>query len=498
MSEKGLLDIIETSQSNYIHNNKKEYLKENSQFFTPIGTIEKMLKTINFNDFENNQTLYILEPSAGCGTIVINTVLYIIKNATNINTIHFDIYEKDKNLIDILTSNLNKLCIYCNDKIKFSYSLITDNFITYNKLVWEDDIINRQYNLIISNPPFLKLNKVSEEAIIMNEIVNGQPNIYTLFMCMCAKLLSPDGYYVLVSPRNYLSGEYSKLVRRYLFDRLSLVHIHSFDKRNLFNFVNQEVIISTFKKQLFLQNIHISHNGKYSFDLNFNKLIFDNDNLSMIIPRKETDIKLFDHFSALQYSLNDLGFKVSVGPVVQFRNDGLLKQELYNGNYVPLLIAKDIQANNNINYYNRENTRLTHNKSISNNSKQLIKNSNYLLVRKVAAKDDSELIISAVIDKKYFYTELLGFDNNLIYFHKLDRSQELTLLECYGLYCFINSKEFSEYYSLINGTHTINISDFKEIKFPDYKTIIQLGKYLIDSNNFSKSSCSKILNDFLK
>lgn len=329
----------------------------------------------------------------------------------------------------------------------------------------------------------------------MRNVVNGQPNIYTLFMCMCAKLLSPNGYYVLISPRNYLSGQYSKYVRRYLFDRFSLVHIHSFDKRNMFNLVNQEIIISTFKNDKDLHNVHISHNGKYSFDIDFGKLVFDISNLSIIVPRKEADVKLFERFSTFKNHLDDLGYKVSVGPVVQFRNAGFIKKNIYCDDYAPLLVAKDIQENNLINYFDRENTRITHNKSISHNSKQLIRNSNYLIVRKIAAKDDTELIVSTVLDKKYFNTKSLGLDNNLIYFHKVDKTKELTILECYGLYCFINSNDFSEYYSLINGTHTINISDFNEIKFPDYKTIITLGEKLIISSNFSKANCSEILRD---
>lgn len=497
MNKEKLLDIIKQSQDNYLLSKTKKYLKNNSQFFTPVDTIQKMLRTINFDEFRNNNSISVLEPSAGHGIIVVTTVLHILDNFPYITNIHFDIYEKDKNLFYILQENMQVLMDYCKNKINFTYNLINDNFITYNKDVWEADNIKQYYSIILSNPPFLKLNKDSEEAAIMSNIVNGQPNIYTLFMCMCAKLLSPNGYYVLISPRNYLSGQYSKNVRRYLFDRLSLVHIHSFDKRNLFNLVNQEVIISTFKNQRDLHNVHISHNGKYSFDLDFGKLIFDVANLSIIIPRKESDVKLFDQFSAFENSLGDLGYKVSVGPVVQFRNTDFIKKDICCDDYAPLLIAKDIQSNNVMNYFYRENTRNTHNKSISYNSKQLIRNSNYLLVRKIAAKDDAELIVTTVLDKNYFNTELLGLDNNLIYFHKVDTTKELTLLECYGLYCFINSNDFSEYYSLINGTHTINISDFNEIKFPNYETILKLGEKLIKSNDFSKLNCSKILRLFM-
>ena len=38
--------------------------------------------------------------------------------------------------------------------------------------------------------------------------------------------------------------------------------------------------------------------------------------------------------------------------------------------------------------------------------------------------------------------DLIGFDNNLLYFHRLSQDSTLSLEECYGLYCYINSKYF--------------------------------------------------------
>lgn len=497
MNKHEIIDIVEKTQQRYTKAKDKKYLKHNSQYFTPTNIAYKMLKTINFNNFSNVNTLFILEPAAGCGILVVNTVLYIIDKISHIDCLHFDIYEKDAGLIKILKDNLAVVCEYCTGKIKLTYNIINDNFITHNGRIWAGKVANKKYDLIISNPPFLKLNKGSIEAKLMYDVVRGQPNIYTLFICMCTKLLKKNGFYVLLSPRNYFSGDYSRLIRGYIFKELSLIHIHSFDKRNLFGLVNQEIVISTFIKHHNRRKVQISYNGEYSFEETFEKIIFNNESLSIIIPRDKADLYLFNRFLSLGSNLEDLGLKASVGPVVRFRNKGLLRQKTYDDGYALLLIAKDLQKNNVINYYDRECTRLTHNKSISIESKQLIKNNNYVLIRKVVAKDDRDLIIPAVLEKNFFSSELLGLDNNLIYFHKLSNVQELSLLQCYGLYCFINSNEFSNYYSLINGTHTINISEFKNIKFPNYHILMELGKHLLVSNNFSKNSCSMILSRLL-
>lgn len=498
MDKCELISLIEESQSEYIKTKSKKELKDNSQFFTPSLIIEKMLSTINLDGFAPNDMLYALEPAAGLGIMIVCSMIYIIENTNNINNIHFDIYEKDAELIDILQRNLTLLSNYCSDKINFTYTLFNNNFIEYNKHIWSDDNFRGTYSLIISNPPYKKLNVDSSESIIMNNIINGQPNIYSLFICMCSKLLINKGQFVVLSPRNYLIGEYSKKIRMFLFKNTFLTNIHSFDKRNLFAPVNQEVIISTFKKDFSFKSVQISHNGNFSFNVEFNSIVINKNDYTIFIPRNRNDLSLFKAFSNFNNKLEDLGLKISVGSVVQFRCEDDISENTYRGNYKPLLIAKDIQPNNTIDYFVRKKgVRKTHNKSISNNFKHLLPNKNYLIIRKVAAKDDTELITVSVLRKDFFDTDKIGLDNNLLYIHRINKSESLTLLECYGIYCYLNSKEFSEFYSLINGTHTINVTDFKEIKFPDLDIIKALGRVLLKSDDFSKENCSKILKIYL-
>ncbi|MGO0804669.1 hypothetical protein ACTPEF_11075, partial [Clostridioides difficile] len=299
-------------------------------------------------------------------------------------------------------------------------------------------------------------------------------------------------------PRNYLNGIYSQKLRNYIFKNNSLTHLHSFEKRTMFKSVNQEVIISTYKKTTSENSVNISFNGHNRFTTNINDIMLDNDSKTIIIPREEKDIKLLESFSKLENSLSDLFLKISVGAIVQFRNTEDIREEIYNENFSPLLIGKDIQSNNKIDYFNRENnlSRKTHKKSISKDNGLLIKNSNYLIIRKVTAKDDLELIVSSVLNKNYFNHNLLGIDNNLLYIHKKDYS-ELTLEECHGLYCFINSKQFKVFYLLINGTHTINVSDFNNIKFPDMLTLKKIGEIILEKNDFSENTCSTLINEYL-
>lgn len=488
--------LFKESQDKYSYSKKIEYLKENSQFFTPDVIADKMIETIDLNSMKDIDSISILEPAAGCGILILKLILYLIDNVL-CKEIKLVAYENDEELFDILSNNMKKLETYLNNNsnIKINIFLRKANFIIDNSCKWREINGETQYNIIISNPPFNKINKTSVEAEVMKDIVYGQPNIYTLFIAMSLRLLAHGGKFVVISPRNYLTGEYSKKVRKYIFQNFSLSSIHSFDNRNIFKLVNQEVIISTYTNDKSVKEVEISHNGKFKFKLRLSDIIYDAESYSILIPRSIYSITNLNRLKIFKDSLIDLGLRVSVGPIVQFRKSEYLSRDVYSISYAPILIANDIQQNNQILYYGRINNpkRKTHNKSISIRATNLVQNDNYLLVRKVTAKDDKNTIIATVLHKNFFKHNLLGIDNNLIYFHKIDINESLTLDECYGLYCFINSNYFEEYYSMINCTHTINISDFHNIKFPKLELVTSMGKELIKINKFDKKTCTDIM-----
>lgn len=497
MNELELYALFKESEDKYLSTKSREYLKDNSQFFTPTSIASKMFETIDLNYINSLKSIKILEPSAGCGTLILALVLYLVKN-TQVKIINIDAYEISNDLSTILKKNLLHLKKYIKDStsITLNTRVYNDNFILKNSSKWKSTKINNGYNLIISNPPFKKINQTCEEAVCLKEIVFGQPNIYALFIALSLKLLMPNGIYIVISPRSYLVGMYNEKLRKYAFDNFTLKNLHSFDNRNIFKFTNQEIIISTFINNKGNNIINISHNGKFKYKTTLDDIIYDKNNYSLFIPKNNSDILLLSQISNFKYSLHELGINVSVGPIVQFRNEEHLSDKIYNSSFAPLLVSKDILENEII-YYQRENKRKTHNKSINIKAKNLIKNSNYLLLRKVTAKDDRNPIISSVLRNNYFNHGLLGLDNNLLYFHSIDPLTELSLDECYGLFCYFNSNYFNQLYSLINGNHTINISDFNNIKFPDLHSIKQMGKTLLTLNKFDKDTCTNLLSEYL-
>lgn len=494
-----LIKLIEQQQIQYSERQNKKYLKNNSQFFTPNDIALKMVKTIDIKKYSHNEELYILEPAAGFGILIVSLIYYIINfNDVAIKRIIVDAYELEKEISIVLDTNLNflKHLLQQNHNITLEYNVINGNFILLNESTWKTKNRILKYDIIISNPPFDKINQSSKEAIVMKDIIYGQPNIYSLFIAMSLKLLKKSGTYVVLSPRNYLNGTYTIKLREFILKNYSLIHLHSFEKRSIFNLVSQEIIIATYLgTKLENNDVKISYNGTPSFTTKFINLISDKKTKSLMLPKSRENLKVFNLFSNFKYQLKDINLKISVGPVVQFREKNIYKDIYTPGKSYPLLVSIDILENNIINYYNRKNIRKTHNKSISNESNRLIKNSNYVIARKVTSKNCTNLLIAAVLNKDYFDADKIGLDNNLVYFHKLDNSS-LSIEEAYGIYCFISSSYFKEVYSLINGTHTINISDFDNIRFPSNKILTALGIEILKANDYSEKKCDEIFKKF--
>ncbi|WP_404988402.1 Eco57I restriction-modification methylase domain-containing protein [Clostridium culturomicium] len=485
-----IIKLISDTQNKYLLSKEKDYIKNNSQFFTPDDIAYKLVSTLDLSQFKNNTNISILEPSAGCGMLILPLISRIKNELPNVTTITLDAYEYDSEVAYILRKNIKLIKRYFN-KIIIKTRVINKNFIIHNSNKWSKKSSGK-YDIVISNPPYKKINQTSIESTIMKEIVYGQPNIYTLFIAMSLKLLNHNGICAILSPRNYLTGEYSNLLRKFIFNNYSIIHIHSFKRGLLFPSVNQEVVITTYMNRKNVENVNISFNDDVSFKTSFNSILLDNVSFSVGIPKSINDINTLKNFSLLSHSLYDLGFNINVGPIVQFRNSDDLNKNTFNKNFAPLLIAPDIQHNNKIIYWERENKRKTHNKSISITNKHLIKNFNYLLLRKVSAKNDDSLIVCSVYRNSFFDSPLLGLDNNLLYFSKLN-NKSLTLYECYGLYCYINSKQFLSLYSIINGTHTINVTDFSKIKFPSHDQLITLGKCILNENSYTRETCTHLV-----
>ncbi|URZ04708.1 Eco57I restriction-modification methylase domain-containing protein [Clostridium felsineum] len=485
--EQKILNLIESEAENYLKLTNMDTRKKESQFFTSYEVAVKMSEFIDLKRYKDTTDVKILEPSAGFG-ILIYAVLLILRKKTKIKKIYITLFEKDKIICKSLSKVMMQIKEYLNSYgYKLQYKIINEDFILFNKNAWSNNNLKEidGYDLIISNPPYRKINK-SEVESLMIDIITDQPNLYHLFIAISLKLLRTNGEYIALTPRNYLVGKYTIRLRQWILENYSINNLHSFDSRNLFKEVNQEVIITKFinKKQ---SKVKVSYNSTSKFIISISKLIFEKDKYMILIPTNKESLKIVNVFKKRGKRLCDLRISCVVGPIVQFRNLKYLSKIRNDETDIPFLISSDLKDG-----YITFNTREKKYKYVSNKIKsRLTESTNGVLLRKVTAKDDKEIIVGAVLNKDFFNTNFIGLDSNIIFFRGIER--QMSMEECYGLYAFLVSDYFSEYYLLISGTHTINMFELDSMYFPKTKDLISIGSKIINQQKIEKRDINKLI-----
>lgn len=478
-------NIYSELTNEFFQEKKIEEIKNKSQYFTPILEVEKLIDDL---EIKKIKTVRILDPSCGNG-ILLFKVLEKIFSYYQPESLIIDVYDIDINLLNNV-KKIIELMGFTGDKLSIRY--LNMDFLE------SDD--NSKYDYIIMNPPYKKIN-VKNVPEDFKAFLYGQPNLYHLFIIKALNMLMLNGTLCVISPKNYLSGRYTQKLRQYIVKNFSITKIHTFnDRRTVFgNNITQEICIVHIKKSN-EENVIISYNNNSKFIVKISEIVFENDTKVIYTPRNIKDCKLIERFK--KYPIGTIGKDIlmKTGKVVQFRVNGkdknLKEDEFLNyKDGVPLIVYRHINKEK-LNYMPLINK--NRNKSITllddkSNSSILIKNSNYVLVRKNIDKKYEKLIHS-IVYLKDLKSKKIALDNGLVYF--TNENDSLTKEVILGLQCILMSRQFDDYYRMINSSHTINIYELENMYFPDLKTIKEIGRN-ITSNSLTVEQCSEIFEEYL-
>nr|WP_307906126.1 Eco57I restriction-modification methylase domain-containing protein [Clostridium botulinum] len=281
---------------------------------------------------------------------------------------------------------------------------------------------------MIMNPPYKKIN-VQNVPNNFKNFLNGQPNLYHLFIIKALDMLMLDGTLCILSPKNYLSGRYTEKLRQYIISNFSITKIHTFnDRRTIFGSkITQEICIIHIKKSN-EEDVIISYNNNPKFIVSINEIVLENDTKIIYTPRNMEDYRLIKRFE--KFPIDSIGKDIfmKVGKVVQFRIKGkefnLRDKEFFHfKNGVPLIVYRHINGKS-INY--KALTDKPKNNAITllddkSNTSALIKNSNYVLIRKNIDKKYDKLIHSIGYFKE-LKSKVIALDNGIAYLTNSDDS----------------------------------------------------------------------------
>lgn len=488
-----------------------QHKKDNGQFFTPTEIAHFMASLAK----KTQNKLKILDP--GCGTAILSASLIeaLTKRNDNLKEIELVVYETDKDILPYTQATLDYLCIWLKkNKIQFKASLDTNDFVLENKECFEQSATlffepkNAIYDIIISNPPYFKIPKEDKRANVAKSIVWGQPNIYSIFMMVAAKLLKNDGELIFITPRSFASGNYFRAFREAFFQEIELEQIHLFGSRtDTFDRddVLQETLIIKGRKQKLnghLNTITVTHSHGVRDIENFTQKIyktfelidFNSKEKILHLPTNEIEDKVIKLFKSWSGSLNQYDIQISTGPVVSFRATQYLHEQYSNETiYLVPLYQLINTAKMQFEWPVAKKNKPQYIELCEETKSLLLPNKNYVFLRRFSAKDDKSRLVATPYFIDITQAEFIGVENHLNYIYRpkghLERNEIL------GLAALLNSNLFDTYFRTFNGNINVSATELREMPLPPLAEIKKIGDELIVANDFSEEYASSVVTE---
>jgi len=492
----------------YSNGVSKEQKKDLGQFFTPLSIAEFMASIADVN--LQKRKIKILDP--GCGTLTLSCALveFILRKNNKIEEIIIDAFDTDQSLNPIVRRVSKKIKDWGIQRgVKIIVNFNNSDFLLTNLKILSKSNRSRKYDYVIANPPYFKISKKDPRLAVFDESLQGQQNIYSLFLLASAKSLKSNGQLIYLIPRSFTSGLYFQSFRNHFFKIASLQFLHLFTSRKdgfKKDDVLQENLIlkARIKSKRKEPKIIISTSYGISDLSQSTANVYDKNQLvkrlgklevlHLPVTRSEEDaIKLF---SSWKESLSKFGMRVSTGPVVPFRSKKYLRHSGANTkNCVPLLwmhncFKMEMRWPNK--KADKEDWII---ENIQSDSKT-IKNENYVLLRRFSSKDDKSKLIATPHIKSNFGFEKMGIENHLNYLHMPNGTIEDVII--YGLSTLFNSAIFDAYLRSLIGNTQVSATELNSIPLPSMETIRLIGIKYLSLNGQGIIEIDNIVNSVLK
>ena len=170
----------------YVTQKSNKHRKLHGLYLTPVQVAEFMAKQIRVA----SSKLRVLDPAAGSGILVCAAVEALVARPDKPATLAIITYEVDPELIPPLRAVVEYLIQWCraNFSVKLTARVEPTDFVLAHAealrsfstlLPYEPD--HHDFDIVIANPPYFKINKQDPRAVAAASVVHGQPNIYGLF-----------------------------------------------------------------------------------------------------------------------------------------------------------------------------------------------------------------------------------------------------------------------------------------------------------------------------
>jgi adenine-specific DNA-methyltransferase len=470
-----LLSATEQKRLHVSRNTEANKKSQLGQFLTPERIAAFMASL--FPDASGNCRL--LDAGAGIGSLSAAFLERWRSGGFQFLNVILDAFEIDQSLHGYLAQSFDQYR-ECSD---FEVTIRGEDFVHASVLRLAGDLFTDApsgYTHAILNPPYKKINSNSAHRLALRTVGIETVNLYSAFVALA---VAQSAQVVAIIPRSFCNGPYYRPFRDFILEHAAIRHMHLFGSRNKAfkdDDVLQENVIIRLERGGQQGPVTITNSTDDCFtDLAthehpFDRIVFPDDPERFIHVPTTTEKSGIELSPAVRYSLDDLGIKVSTGPVVDFRLKEQLRDMPEDGT-VPLIYPGHMSFTGTmwpVPGLRKPNAILRN----AETEKWLYPNGFYCVVRRFSSKEEKRRVVASVVDPAAFGNHtVLGFENHMNLFHENKRG--LPELLARGLAMFLNTTAVDESFRRFNGHTQVNATDLKLMKYPSREALIDLGKW---------------------
>lgn len=501
----------------YADRERAERKKEKGQFFTPVAIAKLMASMMEVR----KKSISILDPGCGTGVLSAALVEHLAGSNNPLESIYLTAYETDSFVFPFAESSFRYMQDWLKEKgISFTYDIQDQDFVLANAgalqsvrapgLFQELAFRGPLFDLVITNPPYFKLNKEDLRVLAASSLVSGHPNIYALFLGIAAHLVNEGGEMVSITPRSFASGQYFKAFREDFFQTVRLKAVHLFKSRKETfdkDSVLQETVVMKVARQKPASNEQIrlsSSHGIRDLENPAKKNLLVSELLDLKssekilhLPVSEEEERILDLVGSWKHTLRDFNIQISTGPVVAFRAESFIHQTYSNGSVqlVPLIWMHHV-GKMKLEWPKVFKEKGQYIRMEPASRSLLLPNKDYILLRRFSTKDDKSRLIAAPYFANEREVECIGIENKVNYLYR--KGGKLEKEELIGLCAILNSRLYNSYFQMFNGNVNVSATELREMKFPPLEQIRTVGFRLLKSGNFEMEIIDQMVKEMFE
>ena len=353
-----------------------------------------------------------------------------------------------------------------------------------------------KFDVLICNPPYrkMKADEVNGYKPKYADVIEGQPNMYGLFIRQCLAIGKKGAIVGLLTPTSYLSGQnFSKLRTRILVEsdvcQIDLVD----DRMGIFIGVSQGAVLTVYKLLKITGAIRpptevyaLSRTGEFT---HVGTCQFPKSGLAWPVPRNTGDEGIIAGAGKSLYRLKDFGYTARIGTYVDYRDTRKTYANQPNNKTMkavfPIIWSSDVTSAGQL-IHGRTSKEDKHHTFIEmgDPSHAAIVRRPCIALQRVTSPDQPRRLVCAPVNDDFIHRHggVVG-ENHVIF---LEQSSDGCALSPAELAAVLGSKQVDRLFRSISGAVNVSVFELNQLPLPNPMLLaeyLQLGRSLDDAVN---------------